>query len=195
MNSLAGTSALRHSGPEQLTGLLRLCAKSGIELVATIEGFSMIPGLPPGTRVRLQPVDPKSLRSGDVIAFLYHGRLVAHRVVRLGRTAASRRYLLTRGDAMLLNDVPVPFDSALGVVTAKRIGVEWVALARAGRRGFKYLISALFTAIAGVLLDLSPDRAARFIRSASRGRAATAALRATLGVVRPSARTIGQRDA
>jgi signal peptidase I len=182
MNSLAGSRAGRQPGPEWLTGLLRLCAKSGIELVATIEGFSMTPVLPPGTRVRLRPVDPKYLQSGDVIAFFYQERLIAHRVVRIGRTAASRRYLLTRGDALLLNDVPVSFDSAVGVVTAKRIGIEWVSLGRAGPGGSKYWAAALFTAIAGLLLDLSPGGAVRLIRWASRGRAATAALRATLSV-------------
>jgi hypothetical protein len=162
-----------------VTSFMTFCQKAGIELVATIEGFSMSPGLTPGTRVRLRPVEPSALRLNDVIAFQSNtGRLIAHRVVHLGRSAASRGYLLTRGDAMLLNDVPVSLASIVGVVSAKRRGADWVPLEPARRRGSKQVISRVFTAIVGPLFDLSPGAATRMIRWTGRACALIRALRA-----------------
>jgi len=177
-----------------VTSLLEFCDKAGAELVATIDGLSMTPGLLPGTRVRLRPADPKSVRPGDVIAFQHNSRLIAHRVVHLGRSAASRGYLLTCGDAMLLSDVPVRGDAIIGVVTAKVVDGDWVPLATARASGRKYRVSVIFTTVIGALLEVSPAAAARLTRWAYRGCAVIAALRATLGVTRAPGGPIRDRE-
>lgn len=179
MNQFAG-SVSRQPKADRVTAVLGLCAQAGIEFVATIDGFSMTPDLRPGTSVRLRLVDSSSLRVGDVIAFEHNRQLIAHRIVRLGRTTASRRYLLTRGDARLLNDVPVRDDLIIGVVTAKRVNADWAALDPAGPCGSNYMLSAMFTTMAGGLLDLNPRGAVHFIRWAWRGWALMTALRAKL---------------
>ena len=169
-----------------VTSYLGFCEKAGTELVATIEGLSMTPGLPPGTRVRLRPADPQSLRLGDVIAFQHDSRLIAHRVVHLGRSTASRGHLLTHGDAMLLHDTPVSCAAIIGVVTAKLVGRDWVPLESAPVNGLKYRIAAMFTAVMGWLLEVSPEAAVRLTRWAYRGCAVIAAVRAALGLRTPS---------
>src|ERR1700730_4369757 len=99
----------------------------GTELVATIDGISMTPTIAPGTRVRLRWADRHALRSGDVVAFEYESRLMANRIMDVGRTRASPHCLLTRGDAMLLHDVPVKLNRVIGIVTAQQIAGSWVA--------------------------------------------------------------------
>ena len=178
MSPFTTATELRRGPAADVTGFIGFCAKAGIELVATIDGFSMSPGLISGTRVRLRPVDPHALRLNDVIAFQSNGRLIAHRIVHLGRSAASRGYLLTRGDAMLLNDVPVSFASVVGVVSARRSGADWVPLEPARARGARQVISRMFTAVVGPLFDMSPGVAARVIRWTRRGCAVIRALRA-----------------
>jgi len=57
-------------------------------------GLSMWPALRPGDVLHVQAVPPADLAPGDVILFVRHGALFAHRLV--GRR---RRLLRTRGDA------------------------------------------------------------------------------------------------
>jgi hypothetical protein len=173
-------------------GLLGMLETVGTELVATIDGVSMTPTIAPGTRVRLRSADGRTFRSGDVVAFEYNGRLMAHRIVRVGRTRASCRHLLTRGDAMLLHDVPVKLDCVIGIVTAQQIAGNWVALGRARRESFRHAISGMFTAVIGGVFEISPPAAARLTRWTARVCAWTAARRATLGLTRAPARPAGQ---
>jgi hypothetical protein len=169
-----------------LGGLLGLLQKVGTELVATIDGVSMTPTIAPDTRVRLRCADGHALRSGDVVAFEYNGRLMAHRIVHVGRTRASRRYLLTRGDAMLLPDVPVRLDCVIGMVAAQQIAGDWVALGPARGGSFRQTISGTFSAVIGGVFELSPAAAARLIRWTARVCAWAASRRAAPGPARPA---------
>ena len=54
---------------------------------------------------------------GDVLAFVYQGGLVAHRMVARGQRGAAHEYVVTRGDGMRLCDPPIPLASVLGRVT------------------------------------------------------------------------------
>jgi hypothetical protein len=169
-----------------LGGLLGLLQKVGTELVATIDGVSMTPTIAPGTRVRLRRADGHILRSGDVVAFEYNGRLLAHRIVHIGRTLPSSRYLLTRGDAMLLPDIPVRLDCVIGMVTAQQIAGNWVALGPARGGSFRQVISRTFTTAIGGVFELSPTAATRLTRWTARVCAWTASRRAALGPARPA---------
>jgi len=188
------TGKASHAAGNGGGGLLGLLLKAGTETVATIDGVSMTPTIAPGTRVRLAPAVVHELRSGDIVAFEYNGRLLAHRIVRIGRTRASRRHLLTRGDAMLLHDVPVRLDRVIGIVTAQQIAGNWVALGRTGGGTFKQAISGMFTAVVGGIFELSPTAAERLTRWTARVHAWTASGRATLGLTRAPARPAGPRS-
>ena len=192
MTSRRATDSSSYAARNGVGSLLGLLQKAGTELVATIDGVSMTPTIAPGTRVRLRRADGHILQSGDVVAFEYNGRLVAHRIVRVGRTRASRRYLLTRGDAMLLNDVPVGLDCVIGIVTAQQVAGNWVALGRARAGSFRQGISRMFTAVVGGIFELSPTVAARLTRRTARVCAWMASRRAALGLTRAPARPAGQ---
>ena len=74
----------------------------------TILTGSMRPGMPPGSLVVVRPVDPATLRIGDVITFqLRSGQpeVATHRIVGIGGTMTGKRVFTTRGDANDANDV------------------------------------------------------------------------------------------
>jgi signal peptidase I len=181
-----------YAARDAVGGVLGLLQTVGTELVATIDGVSMTPTIAPGIRVRLRRADGNTLRSGDVVAFEYNGRFIAHRIARIGRTRASRRHLLTRGDAMVLHDVPVRLECVIGVVTAQQVAGTWVALGRARRGRFRQAISGMFTAVIGGVFELSPTAAAHLIRWIARVRAWTASRGAAPGLARVPARPAGQ---
>jgi hypothetical protein len=189
--AIVNTSYAARNGVSGLLGMLRT---AGTELVATIDGVSMTPTIAPGTKVRLRCANGCTFRSGDVVAFEYNGRLMAHRIVRIGRTRASRRHLLTRGDAMLLHDVPVRLDCVIGIVTAQQIAGNWAALGRVRDGSFRQAISGMLTAVIGGVFELSPTAAASLTRWTARVCAWTAARRATFRLTGARARSAGQRD-
>ena len=72
----------------------------------------MFPCLQPGDLLEIhRPASP--IRTGDVVVFDRHGKLVVHRVA--GQTGD---LLITRGDRLHHPDAPVPADAILGCVTA-----------------------------------------------------------------------------
>jgi signal peptidase I len=171
------TSNASYAARNRIGILLRLLQTLGTDLIATIDGVSMTPTIAPGTRVLLRRVCAHSLRSGDVVAFEFNGRLMAHRIVRVGRNRGSRQHLLTRGDAMQLHDIPVRLDSVIGIVTAQQIAGTWVALGRERDHRVSLAISGLIAGIICVVFQLSPTAAARLIRCSARLRAWTASRR------------------
>jgi hypothetical protein len=97
---------------------------------------------------------------GDVVAFLSDGRVVAHRVVaRCGRGGTM---LLTRGDARLLCDAPVPGDAVLGRVTEFDPGTGWRAVgARRALPRRERLAAALLQGLMRLVLAVNVRSAAR----------------------------------
>lgn len=109
---------------------LRFCAR----------GASMRPFIRDGDVLDVRPVGARRLRRGDVVLFRDgEGRLLAHRVVRVGPAG-----LVVQGDALVWPDGPVGYDQLLGRVSAierdgKQIPVEgrwrrWSALLFLGFR-------------------------------------------------------------
>jgi len=96
--------------------------QSGTEIESVIRGQSMQPTLADGTRIRIRCGSARC-EPGDIIAFLVDP-LIAHRVVAHARRG-SRRYVITRGDALWSCDAPVREDQILGVVTARHDGTSW----------------------------------------------------------------------
>lgn len=76
----------------------------------TVLTGSMEPGMPPGSLAVVRPVDPTTLRTGDVITYqLKSGEpaVVTHRVVGVGSTLDGELRFTARGDANGANDPPV----------------------------------------------------------------------------------------
>ena len=82
-------------------------------------GFSMWPAVRPGDVLHVQAVPPDDLARGDVILFVRHGALFAHRLV--GRTG---RLLRTRGDAHWRRDPLLRPSQVLGRVERVCRGAE-----------------------------------------------------------------------
>jgi signal peptidase I len=109
-----------------------------------IVGNSMGAALPNGTIVSVALGDGSTCAPGDVVVFRQGEQIVAHRVVHL---AAGIRYLVTRGDARIAADAPVPFSSVLGRVTEVGAGYRRRLLRWAG---------APFLFVAVVTLHVNP---------------------------------------
>ncbi|MFJ9389500.1 signal peptidase I [Nocardioides sp. NPDC101246] len=74
----------------------------------TVLSGSMRPGMPPGSLVVVRPVDPTTLRIGDVITFqLRSGEpaVATHRITGIGTDTTGERVFTTRGDANDADDV------------------------------------------------------------------------------------------
>jgi len=77
-----------------------------------VTGSSMFPRMQPGDLLEIRsPSHP--IRTGEVVVFLLHARLVVHRVV--SRTGD---LYITRGDRRRFPDAPVHAAAILGYVTA-----------------------------------------------------------------------------
>jgi signal peptidase len=86
--------------------------------VLVIGGPSMEPSIPIGSAAVIEPVDPRALRSGDVVSVraMGTGALVTHRVTRLVEDSAGL-LLETKGDANPLPDPDlVPAGGVVGRV-------------------------------------------------------------------------------
>ena len=80
----------------------------------------MLPFLPPGEEVHTQPVQPETIRAGDVVTFkTSSGRLITHRVVKIVRHQGEIA-LLTKGDNRLVMDALVLKHQLIAKVT--RVG-------------------------------------------------------------------------
>lgn len=84
--------------------------------VGIVIGSSMEPTIPPGSLVIGVRGEPQV---GSVVVFDDRGSLVVHRVVYTNST-----HVVTRGDACLENDPPVPIGDVLCIVVLHRAGGE-----------------------------------------------------------------------
>lgn len=104
---------IRRSASVLLLGVVVLLAVAAVGIPAvtgaktyTIAGGSMEPRLPFGSLVVVQPVDPWSIATGDVITFQVESgkpTVATHRVVGFEDGSAGERRFVTKGDA---NDSP-----------------------------------------------------------------------------------------
>lgn len=91
---------------ERLTAVAELWRRGARTITASFDGRSMLPAIAPGTPLTIDCA-PFTPAVGEVIAFVAAGQVIVHRVV------ASRGWVLTRGDANRLVDLPVRDASAL----------------------------------------------------------------------------------
>jgi len=79
-----------------------------------VTGWSMFPSIRPGDALLIELSNHHDVVSGDIVLFFREHRLFAHRAV--GRNHDDWR-ILTRGDAMPIEDPPVNEAELLGKVT------------------------------------------------------------------------------
>ncbi len=129
-----------HNAPTALDSLavakLMLRAGRDVEIAAT--GGSMSPAIAPDARLRLRSPGA-TLAPGDVISFESGSVVLTHRAVAVGR-----RYVIARGDALTVCDLPVPREMILGVVAQVFDGANWISVPAASPRpASKESLSAL----------------------------------------------------
>lgn len=93
---------------DALRAVASLWKRTRRELSARFGGSSMLPTIPPDGLVQLRCGDPPALH--EIVAYVYGDQLVVHRVVGF---SASRGWLLTRGDAHAIPDLPLADAGAL----------------------------------------------------------------------------------
>jgi signal peptidase I len=82
-----------------------------------VSGSAMRPSLEDGDLVTIEPVNSHSVHTGDIILYQsLRDTALIHRIVRLEQRA-SGRFVVTRGDASVSLDVPVPIHHVMGRVT------------------------------------------------------------------------------
>ena len=122
---------------DDMVGLTRDVVGAGAALYVRAPGGSMLPTIPRGALVRIGPVAGGGVQAGDVVlALTADGEPVLHRAI-----AVRPDSLLTRGDASINVDPPVPLGRVIGVATHVRANGED---RRLGRRPVRSLtVSAL----------------------------------------------------
>ena len=130
--AVASSSAATVPEPAQLR-LLDLVRKTGGEFEVRVQGQSMGDVLPDGSTVRIVVKKEPATRHydcGEVVVFRSpEGRLVSHRIIDRGRSIFREHYLITRGDACTLCDVPVNVSEVIGAVSHVRTTEGWETVA------------------------------------------------------------------
>jgi hypothetical protein len=157
--------ALLEGDPARIASLASGLRGPNRVLESTVVGMSMGRGLGPGSRIRIELSDRARYDVGEVVAFLSGPQVIVHRVVHRGRAGAAAGHVLTRGDAVLVPDPPLPHDRILGPVVAVRSEEGWTQPAGARRRSIAAgTLSRLALWAAMGALYLSP-RAAGMVSS------------------------------
>lgn len=86
------------------------------ELRLEVHGSSMLPSIRPGDILTVRQQEISDVRCGEVVLFAREGRLYAHRVVKKLEDRGGA-LLISRGDALLNEDLPVTAGELLGRVT------------------------------------------------------------------------------
>ena len=76
-----------------------------------VTGFSMLPAIWPGDVLTVQSLSPDLLQPGQILLYRRHGKLTAHRILRVAGD-----HLVTRGDCVPSLDPPVGWDEVVGQV-------------------------------------------------------------------------------
>ena len=123
---------------------------------AVVMGGSMVPAIPMGSLIVIEPTSPAAVSVGEVITFALADRLITHRVIAVERDDAGLR-LMTKGDA---NDAPDPIAvRAGGAIGAVRLAVPLAGYLLFELQGWWREIA--FAIVLAVALDAARRRLAR----------------------------------
>ena len=145
---------------ERLLAFGGLLGKSSREFEFLLQGKSMGPLLPDGSRIRVRLAADDQFMVGQVLTYVAKDRMVAHRLVRSVKSG-TKYYLITRGDSTVCCDLPVPATAVLGLVTGFSTSGPWQPVGLPPERwfGFRWL-ALLISSLVGGILRVSPSAAA-----------------------------------
>jgi hypothetical protein len=124
---MPGAAEITHH-PERLSALCELWQDEQRDVWITLQGTSMLPTFPPGTRLRLDCA-PFAPQVGEVIAFLRGGGLIVHRLIAIEPAeGGAETVYICRGDADAHVDPPVHSRAVVGVVRETRAPSAWERL-------------------------------------------------------------------
>ncbi len=99
-------------GGAELAAIASIWKRERRELSTSFSGTSMLPTIPPGTALQIACGD--DARPDDIVFFLHRGQPVVHRLLSF---SSDGRWMLTRGDANAVPDLPIERDALIGRVT------------------------------------------------------------------------------
>jgi hypothetical protein len=129
----------------ELAAIATLWKRERRTFTASFGGVSMLPTIAPGAPLEIVCGDDAS--PGDVILFLHRGQVVVHRLL-----ATRGEWMLTRGDANAVPDLPIAREALVG----RAIGVAGY-VETAGQRFNRRLVLTAFRVtpfIAGALVPV-----------------------------------------
>jgi signal peptidase I len=155
------SSVVSHSvfDSERLLAFSSLLSKSSREFEFLLQGKSMEPLLPDGSKIRVQLAADDQFMVGQVVTYVAKDRVVAHRLVRPMKSGG-HRYLITRGDSTVCCDLPILATSVLGLVTGFSTTGPWQPIGPPPERwfGFRWM-AFLISSLVGAILKVSPSAA------------------------------------
>jgi len=126
-------------------------------LESTVRGWSMTESLPDGSRIRIHCCRPEGLVPGQVVAVLVKDRLIVHRIAHVGGRREARRFVITRGDSLLLPDHPIEIEKIVGPVLEVETPAGWLPVSQfSPRRRLRRTRSFLERAL-GAALEFHPQ--------------------------------------
>jgi hypothetical protein len=134
---------------------------------STVQGSSMGTTLPAGSRIRIRSGHEGRWRDGEVIAFLAGSRVMAHRIVATGSSAASKDFLMTLGDNNWLCDPPVHRSAVIGHVETVTSDGRWGAVSYAATPWHKRTVALASLVLMRMLLEANPRLAIRLSKAIS----------------------------
>lgn len=155
-SSVAGESVF---DSERLLALSSLLKKGSREFEFLLRGKSMGCTLPDGSRIRVRLAEGDRFTIGQVLTYVAKDQVVAHRLVRSVKSGG-KEYLITRGDATVCCDWPVPAVSVLGIVIGFSAAGLWQPVGQPPERwfGFRSMASLISSLVANIL-KVSPAAA------------------------------------
>jgi hypothetical protein len=154
--NIAGTRSGEAFDRERFLALSGLLRKGSREFEFLLQGKSMEGALPDGSRIRVRLADKDPFMVGQVLIYVAKDRMVVHRLVRTVKSGDDQ-YLITRGDATVCCDLPVPASSVLGIVQEFSSTGAWEPVGPPVERwfGFRWLAFMIYRVVGG-LLRVSP---------------------------------------
>src|SRR5438045_1081267 len=90
--------------------------RCGYKVRFRVMGTSMLPTIPPGSLVIVEPIPASSLEKGDIVLTNGAGRFIAHRIERVHADRRGVLKFVLRGDNLPECDLPVTAAAILGRV-------------------------------------------------------------------------------
>jgi len=100
--------------------------RCGYKVRFRVMGTSMLPAIPPGSMVVVEPVEAHLLEKGDVVLSNGAGRLIAHRIEAVHADRRGVLKFVLRGDNLPHCDLPVTASAILGRVRCVAANDNWL---------------------------------------------------------------------